>query len=71
MQLSATVLGHACTNLKDNGYDVIVGVLGNINKAKDDGLKVFPVAEAAKQTEVIMIYYLMKFKVESMRKKSH
>ncbi|BBK27703.1 ketol-acid reductoisomerase [Staphylococcus arlettae] len=50
--------GHAhAQNLKDNGYDVIIGIRpGNsFNKAKDDGFEVFPVAEAAKQAEVIMI----------------
>ena len=50
--------GHAhAQNLKDNGYDVIIGIRpGNsFNKAKDDGFEVYPVDEAAKQAEVIMI----------------
>lgn len=50
--------GHAhAQNLKDNGYDVIIGIRpGNsFNKAKDDGFEVYPVNEAAKQADVIMI----------------
>ena len=50
--------GHAhAQNLKDNGYDVRVGIRpGNsFNKAKEDGLDVYPVAEAVKQADVIMV----------------
>jgi ketol-acid reductoisomerase len=50
--------GHAhAQNLKDNGYDVIIGIRPgkSFNKAKDDGFEVYPVDEAAKQADVIMI----------------
>ena len=47
----------ACTNLKDNGYDVIVGIRPghSFDKAKEDGFDVYPVAEAVKQADVIMV----------------
>lgn len=64
--------GHAhAQNLKDNGYDVRVGIRpGNsFNKAKEDGLDVYPVAEAVKQADVIMVLLLMKFKVMYIKMK--
>ena len=50
--------GHAhAQNLKDNGYDVIIGIRPgrSFDKAKDDGFEVYPVNEAAKQADVIMV----------------
>lgn len=50
--------GHAhAQNLKDNGYDVIIGIRPgcSFDKAKDDGFEVYPVDEAAKQADVIMV----------------
>ncbi|MDK7115457.1 ketol-acid reductoisomerase [Staphylococcus pettenkoferi] len=50
--------GHAhAQNLKDNGYDVIIGIRPgkSHNKAKEDGFDVYTVDEAAKQADVIMI----------------
>jgi ketol-acid reductoisomerase len=51
--------GHAhALNLKDSGYDVVVGLYeGSKSKAKAEsqGLKVLPTAEAAKQADIIMI----------------
>ena len=51
--------GHAhALNLKDSGFDVVVGLYeGSRSKAKAEsqGLTVLPVAEAAKQADVIMI----------------
>ena len=51
--------GHAhALNLKDSGIDVVVGLYeGSKSKAKAEaqGLKVLPVAEATKQSDVIMI----------------
>ncbi|HGZ3750344.1 TPA: ketol-acid reductoisomerase [Staphylococcus aureus] len=50
--------GHAhAQNLKDNGYDVVIGILPgrSFDKAKEDGFDVFPVAEAVKQADVIMV----------------
>ncbi|HDC7347806.1 TPA: ketol-acid reductoisomerase [Staphylococcus aureus] len=50
--------GHAHTqNLKDNGYDVVIGIRPgrSFDKAKEDGFDVFPVAEAVKQADVIMV----------------
>ncbi|RIM87173.1 ketol-acid reductoisomerase [Staphylococcus xylosus] len=50
--------GHAhAQNLKDNGYDVIIGIRHgrSFDKAKDDGFEVYPVNEAAKQADVIMV----------------
>ena len=44
--------GHAhAQNLKDNGYDVIVGIRPghSFDKAKEDGFDVYPVAEVNKQ----------------------
>ncbi|MDU3838790.1 MAG: ketol-acid reductoisomerase, partial [Staphylococcus aureus] len=44
-------------NLKDNGYDVVIGIRPgrSFDKAKEDGFDVFPVAEAVKQADVIMV----------------
>ncbi|HDK3023446.1 TPA: ketol-acid reductoisomerase [Staphylococcus aureus] len=50
--------GHAhAQNLKDNGYDVVIGIRPgrSFDKAKEDGFNVFPVAEAVKQADVIMV----------------
>jgi ketol-acid reductoisomerase len=51
--------GHAhALNLKDSGCDVFVGLYeGSKSKAKAEaqGLKVYPVAEAAKMADIIMI----------------
>lgn len=50
--------GHAhAQNLKDNGYDVVIGIRQgrSFDKAKEDGFDVFPVAEAVKQADVIMV----------------
>ncbi|HDC9511999.1 TPA: ketol-acid reductoisomerase [Staphylococcus aureus] len=50
--------GHAhAQNLKDNGYDVVIGIRPGrfFDKAKEDGFDVFPVAEAVKQADVIMV----------------
>ncbi|HDE0467410.1 TPA: ketol-acid reductoisomerase [Staphylococcus aureus] len=50
--------GHAhAQNLKDNGYDVVIGIRPGLSfdKAKEDGFDVFPVAEAVKQADVIMV----------------
>jgi ketol-acid reductoisomerase len=51
--------GHAhALNLKDSGYDVIVGLYKGSKswaKAEAQGLKVYTAAEAAKQADIIMI----------------
>ncbi|NFZ93376.1 ketol-acid reductoisomerase [Staphylococcus aureus] len=50
--------GHAhAQNLKDNGYDVVIGIRPgrSFDKAKEDGFDVFPVAEAVKQADIIMV----------------
>ena len=50
--------GHAhAQNLKDNGYDVIVvfALVILLIKLKEDGFDVYPVAEAVKQADVIMV----------------
>lgn len=50
--------GHAhAQNLKDNGYDVVIGIRPgrSFDKAKEDGFDVFPVAESVKQADVIMV----------------
>ncbi|WP_060206840.1 ketol-acid reductoisomerase [Sporosarcina koreensis] len=50
--------GHAhAQNLKDSGFNVVVGVRpGNsFDQAKEDGLEVKTVAEAAEQADIIMI----------------
>lgn len=50
--------GHAhAQNLKDSGFDVVVGVRPgkSFDKAKEDGLEVTTVAEAAEQADVIML----------------
>lgn len=43
--------------LKDNGYDVVIGIRpGNsFDKAKKDGFDVYPVDEAVKQADVVMV----------------
>ncbi|QLK86471.1 ketol-acid reductoisomerase [Staphylococcus sp. 17KM0847] len=50
--------GHAhAQNLKDNGYDVIVGIRPgrSFDQAKEDGFEVYPVNEAVKQADVVMV----------------
>ncbi|WP_016911766.1 ketol-acid reductoisomerase [Mammaliicoccus vitulinus] len=50
--------GHAHSqNLKDNGYDVVIGIRPgkSFDQAKEDGFEVYPVAEAVKQSDVVMI----------------
>jgi ketol-acid reductoisomerase len=50
--------GHAhALNLKESGYDVVVGVREgkSFNQAVKDGLDVYPVREAARLAEVVMI----------------
>ncbi|PEY35141.1 ketol-acid reductoisomerase [Bacillus cereus] len=50
--------GHAhAQNLRDNGFEVIVGLRPGKSweKAKEDGFSVYPVAEAAKFADVVMI----------------
>lgn len=50
--------GHAhAQNLRDSGYDVIIGVRAgkSFDKAKEDGFDTFEVAEATKLADVIMI----------------
>lgn len=50
--------GHAhAQNLRDNGNKVVIGVReGNsAQKAREDGFEVFPVSEATKKADVIMI----------------
>lgn len=44
-------------NLKDNGYDVVIGIRPgrSFDKAKENGFDVYPVAEATKQADVIMV----------------
>src|SRR5258707_7058352 len=51
--------GHAhALNLRDSGQDVVVGLYKGSKswaKAEKDGLRVAPVAEAAKMADVVMI----------------
>jgi ketol-acid reductoisomerase len=51
--------GHAhALNLKDSGVDVVVGLRpdsASAGKARDDGLEVLPVAEAASRGDVVMM----------------
>lgn len=50
--------GHAhARNLRDSGYDVVVGLRPGKSqqKAEEDGFKVYSVAEAVSQAEVVMI----------------
>lgn len=50
--------GHAHSqNLRDTGHDVIIGIREgkSYDAAKEDGFDVFPVAEAVKQADVVMI----------------
>ncbi|UXV41664.1 ketol-acid reductoisomerase [Staphylococcus simulans] len=50
--------GHAhAKNLKDNGYDVIIGIRPghSFDRAKKDGFDVYPVGEAVKQADLIMV----------------
>lgn len=50
--------GHAhAQNLEDNGYDVVIGIRPghSFDRAKKDGFDVYPVAEAVKQADVVMV----------------
>lgn len=50
--------GHAhAQNLKDNGYDVVIGIRPgrSFDKAKENGFEVLPVDEATKQADVVMV----------------
>ncbi|MBI5975991.1 ketol-acid reductoisomerase [Staphylococcus canis] len=50
--------GHAhAQNLKDNGYDIVVGIRPghSFDKAQEDGFEVYPVSEAVKQSNVVMV----------------
>ena len=50
--------GHAhAQNLRDNGNKVVIGVREgkSAQKAREDGFEVFPVSEATKKADVIMI----------------
>ena len=51
--------GHAhALNLKDSGVDVVVGLRedsSSVDKAKADGVRVLPIADAASQGDVVMI----------------
>ena len=50
--------GHAhAQNLRDNGNEVVIGVREgkSAQKAREDGFEVFPVSEATKKADVIMI----------------
>src|SRR5699024_752810 len=50
--------GHAHSqNLRDNGNDVIIGLREgkSAEKAREDGFEVYPVAQATKQADVIMV----------------
>jgi ketol-acid reductoisomerase len=51
--------GHAhAQNLKDSGVDVVVGLRegsASVQQAKDDGLEVLPVADAASRGDVVMM----------------
>jgi len=50
--------GHAhALNLKEAGVDIIVGVRkgGSLERAKEAGFKTYPLAEAAKEADVIMM----------------
>lgn len=50
--------GHAHSqNLRDTGHDVIIGVRPgkSFDAAKEDGFEVYPVAEAVKKADIIMI----------------
>lgn len=50
--------GHAHSlNLRESGYDVVIGLRQGKSqqKAEEDGFEVFPVAEAVKQADVVMV----------------
>lgn len=50
--------GHAhAQNLKDNGYDVVIGLRPgrSFNKAKEDGFDVYTVSDATQQADVVMV----------------
>jgi ketol-acid reductoisomerase len=51
--------GHAhALNLKDSGVDVVVGLRedsSSVDKAKGDGLRVLPLADAASEGDIVMI----------------
>ena len=62
--------GHAhAQNLKDNGYDVIVGIRPghSFDKAKEDGFDVYPVAEALNKQMSSWCYCQMKSKEMSIK----
>ena len=70
LQLSVTV--HKDThaqNLKDNGYDVIVGIRPghSFDKAKEDGFDVYPVAEVLNKQMSSWCYCQMKSKEMSIK----
>src|SRR5213596_3201999 len=51
--------GHAhALNLKDSGVDVVVGLRedsDSVAKAREDGLEVLPIADAASRGDVVMV----------------
>lgn len=50
--------GHAhAQNLKDNGYDVVIGIRPgrSFDQAKKDGFEVYSVADAVKSSDVVMV----------------
>ncbi len=62
--------GHAhALNLKESGVDVIVGVRkgGSFDKAKKAGFKTHPLAEAAKEADVIMMLLPDEYQAEIYR----
>ena len=64
--------GHAhAQNLKDNGYDVIVGIRPghSFDKAKEDGFDVYPVAKLLNKQISSWCYCQMKSKEMSIKMK--
>ena len=64
--------GHAhAQNLKDNGYDVIVGIRPghSFDKAKEDGFDVYPVAKLLNKQMSSWCYCQMKSKEMSIKMK--
>ena len=62
--------GHAhAQNLKDNGYDVIVGIRPghSFDKAKEDGFDVYPVAKLLNKQMSSWCYCQMKSKEMSIK----
>ena len=62
--------GHAhAQNLKDNGYDVIVGIRPghSFDKAKEDGFDVYPVAKLLNKQISSWCYCQMKSKEMSIK----